>query len=123
MRDMEKEPGGVGRGKTDVPAVDSDGWVALEILGNIIPGDDPGVTWTKIDDGWRMSYENSLGTRDVDTQIGWRIIARDRAGAQTIEDHKGTGFRFSNGLPWTEGPGAGRSLATTADTDDLRHRK
>ena len=25
------------------------------------PGDDPGMTWTKIDDGWRMTYENDLG--------------------------------------------------------------
>ena len=45
------------------------------------------MTWTKIDDGWRMSYRNSLGRPTVDTKIGWRIIARDQAGAQTIEDH------------------------------------
>ena len=63
------------------------GWIALEILGDIIAGDDPGMTWTEIDDGWRMTYRNSLGAPDVDTPIGWRIIARDQAGAQTVENH------------------------------------
>ena len=53
-------------------------------MGNIIPGDD--ITWTKISDGWRMSYENSFGTPNQTIPLRWRIIARDRAGAQSIED-------------------------------------
>ena len=60
------------------------GLITLEILGNFIPGDD--ITWTKISDGWRLSYENSFGTPDQTISLDWRIIARDRAGAQSIED-------------------------------------
>ncbi len=63
----------------------ADGWIALEVLGNIIAGDD--VTWTKISDGWRMTYESSYGTPDQTVPLPWRIIARDRAGAQSIQDH------------------------------------
>ena len=63
------------------------GWVALEVLSNIIPGDDPGVTWTKISDGWRLTYKNSFGRPGSTDPIPWRIVARDRAGAQTIQDH------------------------------------
>ena len=70
------------------PNAVQNGWVALEILGNIIPGKD--ITWTKIDDGWRMEYENSFGTPGSVDPITWRIIARDRAGAQTIEDRTGS---------------------------------
>ena len=60
------------------------GLITLEILENFIPGKD--ITWTKIADGWRLSYENSFGTPDQTIPLDWRIIARDRAGAQTIED-------------------------------------
>ena len=62
----------------------ANGKIALEILGNIIPGDD--ITWTKISDGWRMEYENSFGTPGQTVNLKWRIIARDKAGAQYIED-------------------------------------
>ncbi len=62
----------------------ANGKIALEILGNIIPGDD--ITWTKISDGWRLSYENSFGTPGQTVNLKWRIIARDKAGAQYIED-------------------------------------
>ena len=67
--------------------VPQSGWIALEIAGSVVTGDDPGMSWTKIDDGWRMTYENELGRPNKTDYLPWRIIARDRAGAQTIEDH------------------------------------
>ena len=76
LSDMEKE---------GAQAEAQPGWVALEVLGNIIPGDDESVTWTAIENGWNLRYENSFTTDDV-ICIPWRIIAQDQAGAQTIEE-------------------------------------
>ena len=61
------------------------GWIALEVLGNLIPGDDESLTWTAITNGWNIRYENSFTTKTV-ICIPWRIIAQDQAGAQTIEE-------------------------------------
>jgi hypothetical protein len=72
----------------DVLAAPADGKILLELLGTAVSPDDPGMKWTKIDNGWRMVYTASLGVADAEFVVDWRIIARDRAGAQTIQDHK-----------------------------------
>ena len=74
-------------GKIDDVTQVANGRIALEIRRGVVNGDDPGMTWTKITDGWRMTYENDLGIPNSTDEIKWRIIARDRAGAQTIRDH------------------------------------
>ena len=64
------------------------GWIALELLGDVISGNDPGMDMDG--DQRRLAHElpeQAWAARERDTEIGWRIIARDRAGAQTIEDH------------------------------------
>ena len=89
------------------------GWVALEVLGNIIPGDDESVTWTAIDNGWNIRYENSFTTATV-ICIPWRIIAQDQAGAQTIEERlMKMAPIVMTGLRWTGRTRIWRSLTTT----------
>ena len=88
--DMRDSPSGDGMEADPGQGVPQSGWVALEIDGAVVNGDDPGMAWTKIGDGWRMTYTNDLGRPGFTDPIPWRIIARDRAGAQNIQDHTGS---------------------------------
>lgn len=66
-------------------AAPTDGRIVLEIAGAVVAGSD--ISFTKIDDGWNLSYAVSIGSTGTDQDVPWRIIARDRAGSQTIQDH------------------------------------
>ena len=93
--DMEDTPKQLGLSGDVRQGIPQSGWIALEINGSVVTGDDPGMSWTEISDGWRMSYENDLGVPDATRYIKWRIIARDQAGAQTIQDHTSSTNRLT----------------------------
>ena len=78
-------------GKIDEVRQVANGRIALEIRGGVVNGDDPGMSWTKIAEGWRMTYENDLGIPNSTDKIR---MADHRPGPGRRADHPGPYLRL-----------------------------